>query len=60
MSDLVGNPEDRFSRVEAHMVIPNTLCSRMNHPCTCVSVMCHEKSAFLHMCINKSAWSASC
>ena len=23
MSDLVGNPEDRFSRVEANMVIKN-------------------------------------
>ena len=24
MSDLVGNPEDRFSRVEALMVIPGS------------------------------------
>ena len=25
MSDLVGNPEDRFSRVEAHMIFPLSL-----------------------------------
>ena len=25
MSDLVGNPEDRFSRVEAHMILKNNI-----------------------------------
>ena len=24
MSDLVGNPEDRFSRVEAHFIVVGT------------------------------------
>ena len=26
MSDLVGNPEDRFSRVEAHLMIDLNCC----------------------------------
>ena len=29
MSDLVGNPEDRFSRVEAHMITLSYITSKM-------------------------------
>ena len=26
MSDMVGNPEDRFSRVAAHIMVKKVLC----------------------------------
>ena len=51
MSDLVGNPEDRFSHIAAHMIVKN-LCNDIN--CfflgeNIISEQHPEKTSFLHM-----------
>ena len=46
MSDLVGNPEDRFSRVEAHIV--GDLCTQQLHKdrfLSDVNVLCTDEGA---------------
>ena len=44
MSDLVGNPEDRFSRVEAHINVEDSLHTK-------VCVMCEQRE---HDCLRVS------
>ena len=39
MSDLVGNPEDRFSRVEAHVILMMGKSSKVKHSSALYSVM---------------------
>ena len=34
MSDLVGNPEDRFSRIVAHICLPPTYSLAFYRPCS--------------------------
>ena len=52
MSDLVGNPEDRFSRVAAHTVpgqASQRLVTSMSHP----SVIHHFQRSFLKWPVKK-------
>ena len=47
VSDLVGNPEDPFSRVAAHII----LCRKPRRQSSCVSSHCHDCKCRKH-CIN--------
>ena len=53
MSDLVGNPEDRFSHDEAHILLRQDLLRSLDQNCTESSRVMRKSVFFLHMRNNR-------